>query len=284
MIKNKILVTGASGFIGSALVRSLAERKIPFITLDEGQNDVTKKESFDFPFSNQVAHVIHLAGKTFVPDSWIDPDSFIHVNTQGTENVLEFCRKNGCSISYISAYIYGNPVINPINEDHPVNVNNPYALSKKMAEEICLFYARHFHVPVSIIRPFNVYGKGQNSAFLIPEVIKQATSSAKIHVKDLVPKRDFIYVDDLVDLIIKTFEKKAQGIFNAGFGKSFSVKELIDTVQKVLNTQLPVSGDNVERKNEISDTVADISKARKELQWSPATDLETGIRKMIGQA
>jgi nucleoside-diphosphate-sugar epimerase len=279
MTRNKILVTGATGFIGKTLCRILSEKNIPFISHDKIGLDITVPESFNFSGSEEISTVIHLAGKTFVPDSWKNPAEFIKVNVIGTQNVAEFCRNHQAQLIYVSAYIYGDTNRNPIKEDHPANVNNPYALSKRMGEEIALFYHSVFNVSVSIVRPFNVYGPGQNEMFLIPEVIRQVKKGNEILVKDLFPKRDFIYVDDVVGMILKILETRKQGIFNAGCGKSYSVKELIDCVQEVAGTTLVVKSENKIRDNEISDTIADISKAKKELNWVPQFDLKTGISK-----
>lgn len=281
MVKDKILVTGATGFIGKALCRILSEKNISFISHKQIGLDITKPETFQFKGEDEISTVIHLAGKTFVPDSWKNPTEFMSVNAIGTQNVAEFCRKHQARLIYISAYVYGNTNQNPINENHPTNVNNPYALSKKSGEEICLFYQEIFNVPVSIVRPFNVYGPGQNEMFLIPEVIQQLKVGKSIKVKDLSPKRDFIYVDDVAGIILKILETKKQGIFNAGTGKSYSVKELIDIIQEVAGTSLPILSENITRSNEISDTIADISKAKSELGWMPTYDLINGISKMM---
>lgn len=281
MSQEKILVIGANGFIGKSLVKQLTKNGIPFITHKDVGIDITQPSSFKFNDSGEIKHVIHLAGKTFVPDSWKIPNEFLQVNTLGTQNVAEFCKENKTSLTYVSAYIYGSKVVNPIAEDHPIDLNNPYALSKKLGEDICLFYADNFKVPVSIVRPFNVYGIGQNEAFLIPEVIQKAKTCDRIEVKDLSPKRDFIYVDDVSDLIIEIYKKNIQGIFNAGTGISYSVEELIKLVQKILNKNLPVVSENIQRVNEISDTVANIEKAKKIVGWSPKNSLEEGLKKII---
>lgn len=281
MEKSKILVTGATGFIGKSVCRLLSEKNIPFISHDSVMLDVTDSNSFNFSGANEIKAVIHLAGKTFVPDSWKNPSEFMRVNANGTMNVAEFCKKTNAHLIYVSTYIYGNTKKNPINESHPADVNNPYALSKKMGEDIALFYQKTFNLQVSIVRPFNVYGPGQNEMFLIPEVIKQVKQGIEIKVKDLNPKRDFIYVDDVAGIILKILETKSQGIFNAGSGKSYSVKVLIDCIQKVAGTSLRVISENTIRSNEISDTVADISKAKSELGWTPVYDLEEGLNKLF---
>jgi nucleoside-diphosphate-sugar epimerase len=277
-VKNKILVTGSSGFIGSELCTFLESKNEIVIRTDSAKEKVQDRTSFEKYSGQEIKHVFHLASRTFVPASWEQPLDFFEVNVTGTANVLDFCRKNNIPLTYVSAYIYGEVRNNPISESTPVNPNNPYALSKKLAEDLCLFYSDYYKMKISIVRPFNVYGPGQNSSFLIPYVIDQAIHNSSIKVKDLVPKRDYIFLSDLVELIYLVFFKNAEGIFNAGSGTSFSVQHVVDTVQKVLGKSLPVHSEQQVRVNEISDTVADISRAKKILGWSPSTRLEEGIR------
>src|SRR5207237_1415928 len=150
-----------------------------------------------------VHYVIHLAGKSFVPDSWKDPQEFMRVNAEGTRNVLEFCRKNNIPLIFMSSYVYGIPVRLPIDENHPVTPSNPYAQSKYEAEKICIMYAEKYKIPVTIVRPFNIFGPNQPEHFLIPKIIQQAldVSSTRIELQDLSPRRDYIYMDDLLDAI-----------------------------------------------------------------------------------
>ena len=127
--------------------------------------------------------------RTFVPDSWDDPQAFCQTNVLGTVNVLEFCRKKRIPMTYVSAYVYGHPDSLPIARDSAIRPSNPYALTKRLAEEACEFYASAYDLPVTTIRPFNVYGIGQAEHFLIPAIISQALDSGeKIVVKDLAPE------------------------------------------------------------------------------------------------
>ena len=105
------------------------------------------------------------SARTFVPDSWSAPLSFYEVNLLGTVNVLEFCRARGASLTLVSSYVYGPPARLPIAEDEPLCAFNPYSHTKILAEETSLYYQRQFGVPVTIVRPFNVYGPGQDADF-----------------------------------------------------------------------------------------------------------------------
>ncbi len=279
--KNKtILITGSKGFIGKHLVNQLEKLSdLKIIEFDIEDGDIA---GYKFDLS-KLDHVIHLAAKTYVPLSWEDPYSFYKTNFLGTLNVLEQCRKYNASLTYISAYVYGNPDYLPIDENHTLKAANPYMHSKIAAESICKFYAENYNVPVTIIRPFNIYGPGQSNNFLIPKIIKQVISdSREISVFSLKPKRDFVYIDDLVDSIIHSMEMKYRfEIFNIGSGISYSVEEIIKTCLNITNFQKKIVCENNERKNEINNVVANIEKAKKMLNWSPSTTFENGLKKII---
>jgi len=135
---------------------------------------------------------------------------------------------------------------------------------------------------ISIIRPFNVYGIGQPKDFLIPSLISQIKNSNIIKVKDLEPKRDYVYIDDLITAIISSVNTiNGYKIFNIGSGESYSVAELIQTLQKIAGTNLSIESLNERRKDEIMNTVADISKAKLELNWQPKITLYQGLSTLI---
>ncbi len=144
-------------------------------------------------------------------------------------NVLEFCRIRGASLTLISSYVYGPPARLPISEDEPLVRFNPYSHTKILAEETGLYYQRQFGVPVTIVRPFNVYGPGQDRRFLIPTILTQAIDpgQAAIVVADLRPRRDYIFIADLIDLLIQHSVPEGRGHFNAGSGSSWGVDEVI---------------------------------------------------------
>ncbi|NNC85361.1 MAG: NAD(P)-dependent oxidoreductase [Bacteroidia bacterium] len=277
-----ILVTGSNGFIGSSLTRHLSQLGYKICEHNLSDGDISKDGSLRFCEDLKIDHVFHLAARTFVPDSWTHPQEFIRSNVLGTGQVLEFCRKTGAALTYISAYLYGAPESLPITENTPLKPNNPYALSKCMAEEQVEFYAKQYKVRSCIIRPFNIYGIGQDSNFLIPHVIHQVLHEKNIHVKDLEPKRDYVYLDDLVEALAKTVQyKKEFGVFNISSGNSFSVKDIIDVVQKLAGTNKEIVSEKQTRRNEIMDTRADNSLAKNELKWEPYHSFEEGMKKCL---
>lgn len=280
---SKILVTGASGFIGRALTSRLKVQGRDVVPVDSADGDIASRETLAKFEQENIAHVFHLAGKTFVPDSWDDPQAFCQTNVLGTVNVLEFCRKRRIPMTYVSAYVYGHPDSLPISESSAIRPSNPYALTKRLAEEACEFYASAYELPVTTIRPFNVYGIGQAENFLIPAIINQALDGGeKIVVKDLAPKRDYVYLEDLVSALLATLDKPGgYRVYNIGSGVSLSVQEVIDAIQGIADTQKEVVCDNAVRTNELMDVVADITKAGNELGWQPGHSFHAGIENII---
>ena len=272
---SKILITGSNGFIGKYLISKLTETLHDVITLNKTNGDIADANTWNSLPSVDI--VIHLASKTFVPDSWANPSEFINTNLNGTICCLEYCRKHNSKLIYFSSYLYGNSKDIPINEQSKLLITNPYALSKKMAEDSCIFYHNNFAIDIIILRPFNVYGPGQSNLFLIPLIINQIYSKNVINVMDLSPKRDFVFIDDVYTAILKALNLHGFNIFNIGSGKSYSVMEIINITQKLANTSLNIVSGFSERNNEISDTIADISNARKILKWIPKWTIEDGI-------
>ena len=279
---SRVLVTGATGFIGRHLVAELQRRAQPVVALGSGEGDIADPLTLKKFDGLDCSWVVHLAGKTFVPESWVDPVAFFRTNVLGTASVLEFCRRNGFPLTYLSAYLYGQPDHLPITESSPVRPNNPYAQSKFQAELACRFYAETFETPVTVIRPFNVYGEGQDPKFLIPSLLQQALGEDCFRVKDLTPKRDYVYVDDLVEALLLSRDRiSGYQVLNIGSGYSLSVAEIIEVIQQVTQQRKKIICDAEVRVNEMSDVVADISKARECLGWTPRHSLADGIRKIV---
>ena len=277
----KIAVTGSTGFVGSHLTKRLKALCHDVIDIDIKKGiDITDRKQLESlePFDI----LFHLAAKSYVPDSYKDPWSFFCVNIIGTLNALELCRSHKARMVFISSYLYGSPQYLPIGENHPTAAFNPYAQSKLISEQLCCSYNRDFHLPVVIVRPFNLYGPGQTKNFLIPTIVSQA-KSGKIILSDPAPKRDFLYIDDFIDLLMKLIDYRSNDcqVFNAGSSKSFSVREIAEIVCRLINRNIRVEFTGNKRPAEIADTVADISKAKEILNWQPKIPLEDGLKSLI---
>ena len=274
-----IFITGHRGDIGSLLKDRLELKGYQVVVQNNPQLRLEDGNYFDdIPNPEKIDVLYHLAAKTFVPLSWDKPDEFIKSNVLGTSKVLEFCRKYNIKLIYISSYAYGIPQYLPIDENHSVLSVNPYALSKNMAEELCVFYGKNYNLKYNIIRPFNIFGSLKNKALLVPEIIEQINHKDAIKVKDLTPKRDYLFIDDAIDFFITSINKFTNDIYNLGSGQSYSVKQIVDTCQKVWGTQLPVISSDTVRKNEIPETKASINKAKNVFGWEPKYNLLTGLK------
>ncbi|MFA6582262.1 MAG: NAD(P)-dependent oxidoreductase [Paludibacter sp.] len=279
----KILITGYSGFIGSYLLKGLNKNEHELVLVDIANNT-------DICDWQQVKHftgidiIIHLANLSFVPASYEEPKRFYETNYLSTLNMLELCRLNDAKMIYLSSYMYGQPLYQPINENHPIQAYNPYSQTKVICESLCEGYNRDFNVPITIFRPFNIYGKGQNPDFLIPSIIQQA-QNGKIIIRDDRPKRDYIHVEDIISAIITAInikdENKSIKKYNLGSGISYSVKEIIDIVRGFYDSKIEYICTHEIRANEVLDTIADISKIKKEMDWEPKISIEEGLRKML---
>lgn len=271
------LITGSEGFIGKYLVRELKKNKCRIIKFDSSnKKDITKwKDVQSIP---KVDVVFHLAARTFIPWCIKNPKETYEINTQGTLNILKYCRKHDAKLVYPSSYVYGMPEYLPIDENHPLKPNNIYTKSKLMAEKLCINYHKDYQLNCTILRTFNIYGPGQRNDFLIPSIVRQIKENNKIMLKDPAPKRDFIYVIDVIRALIKAANYKKFGIFNIGYGKSYSVEQVVKNLVKIHGKKIHVDYTNEKRKNEIMDCYADISKAKKELGWKPTVNLDTGLK------
>ena len=277
-----ILITGSKGFIGRALVHRFKQMGEDYhiLEFDLDQGDISTMMP-PFPHAD---HVFHLAGLSFVPLSWEKTADFYRVNVCGIVNILDYCRKNSAGLTFISAYVYGIPEYLPIDEKHPVKPNNPYMHSKVLAESLCSFYTEQFGLNITVLRPFNIYGPGQRSEFLIPEILAQVRNpdSGEIVVNDVRPKRDFLYINDLVEALLLTFlHNDKPGIYNVGSGTSFSVGETIELIMSLTGTKKKIVSTGKGRKNEIPDIRADYSHISGQLGWVPRVSFREGLKKLI---
>ena len=277
---SKVLITGSDGFIGSFLFNRLQE-------LGAEVKGVDLKSGFDITDWSHIEQlekvdvVYHLAAIMGIPFAIENPRIVYNVNIGGTLNILEYCRLNDISkLIFATSYVYGEPEYLPVDENHPINPTNPYTRSKIIGEELCRGYCEDHDISCVILRPFNIYGPGQNEEFLIPTIFHQLRTENKIVLKDPEPRRDLIYVTDMIDAYLRSleFQDSKFEIFNIGCGESHSVSEIVNEVLQVSGKEVEVEYVNDRRPNEIMDTVANIDKAKHKLNWSPKIDLRTGLK------
>lgn len=297
----KILVTGGAGFIGRWVVKKLAESSDIWVldNLSNGKEenllefrnklkdfvigDIRDTKILKTIFKNKFDICIHLAADINVQSSIDDPKETFESNITGTFNLLEEARKAGTKFIFISSALVYSSANRPINESHPLKPASPYAASKIAGENLAFSYYFTYNLPVVVLKPFSAYGPFQKSNMeggVVSIFIQKSLDNQPLPVfGDGTQTRDFIYVEDCAEFIIKAaFSDKAIGeIINAGSGSDISIKDLallISNDQKMIKL-VP----HHHPQAEIQKMVCDDSKASKLLGWVPKTSLKDGIIK-----
>lgn len=276
-----VLVTGHTGFLGAAVIDRFRETGRAWVGASRGAGvDLERPDALD-GFA-PTSCVIHLAGRVAVLESWDRPAEFHRANILCTLTALEFARRWQASFVYISSYMYGIPHTPLIAEDHPLDMRNPYAWSKRAGEILAESYARMFGLRVVVLRPFNVFGPGQPRHQLVPYVVDQAVAGDTIEVADLTPRRDWLWSGDFARAVEAVVEHTPPGysIFNLGTGHPLSVQDVIDAVIAVVGPRRVVCR-NQARPNEIPHAICDNRHFAATFGWQPATTLQEGIVRLL---
>jgi len=224
--------------------------------------------------------IIHLAALTDVSYCQNNPVDCFQVNVYGTQNMIEIARKINSKFLYLStSHVYGIPKALPIKEDHPRNPTSIYSASKLAGEIVCESYANSYDMDVSIIRLFSVYGPKSPEHLVTSRIILQSLKNDSIKLGNLYPKRDFIYIKDVV-CAIELVLKKTSGLstYNIGSGKSYSILELCNVLQKISGRKIRIESiKSKARKNDVNNVISNNSKIRK-LGWKPKTYIDSGLK------
>lgn len=298
-MSERVLITGGTGFIGEQLVSRLAEGSREIAVLKHTQpfsesvqtsdvrvvkGDVTEFETL--PSFEEYDTVVHLAGKISISDSVDNPSTTFKINIHGTENVLERTRLDDVNkfLYLSSASVYGNPETLPIPEEAATNPLHPYAASKLAGENMLEAYTHSYEMNSASARVFTVYGPGQKSDNLLPEVTQQLEKGTDtIELGNLKPTRDFIYIEDVAEAIVILLNNLEEGyeVYNIGSGNETSVEEIVRQVLIATGSTATIAP-NTGRKDEIEieRMVSDCTKLRN-LGWEPKYDLEKGIQATV---
>lgn len=298
-MKNKILVTGADGFIGSHLTETLVRAGYEvkaFVLynsfnswgwLDHCAADVKGKfEVFagDIRDPHGVKEamkdcdaVLHLAALIAIPYSYHSPDTYVDTNIKGTLNVLQASRELGVRrvVHTSTSEVYGSARFVPITEEHPLQGQSPYSATKIAADQLAYSFYASFHLPVVVARPFNTYGPRQSARAVIPTIITQIASGKKeIKLGAVSPTRDFNFVKDTVAGFIAVLEsdKGCGEVINFGSNFEISVGDTARLIAEVMNTDIEILTDEVRLRpthSEVERLWADNSKARELFGWAP---------------
>ena len=299
-MKKRSIITGGAGFIGSNLTDHLVRIGHKVIVLDNfvsGKKknlshikkqdvkiikiDISKSKNLDKYFKG-AHYVFHLAALAQIIPSIKNPKKYFKNNVIGTLRVVEAAKRAKIKkfVYAASSSCYGTPKKLPTSEKDKIDLKNPYAATKFIGEEIVMRYASMFKMPNISLRFFNVYGprlniSGQYSAVIGNFLSQKKNNKALTIVGDGTQTRDFIHVDDLINACVKVIKsKKINKIYNLGSGKKTS----INTIAKIFSGKKKFIAN---RPGEAKNSLADISKIKKDTKWKPAISVEEGIKRLL---
>jgi len=308
-VGNKILITGATGFIGSHLTEFCVEQGYEVRAYDRYnpnnnwgwlENSEYKNEievilgdirDYDSVYDamKECDAVFHLAALIGIPYSYVSPLAYIRTNIEGTYNVLESAKQLNLSHILITSTseTYGTAQYVPIDENHPLVGQSPYSASKIGADQLAISYYRSFELPIKIVRPFNTYGPRQSARAIIPTIISQVfNNKQEIKVGNIKPTRDFTFVKDTVNGFMEIY--KSQNLFgevtNIGTNIEISIENLIKLITRLMNQNIDIAVDAKRIRptdSEVERLCCDNSKLMNNTFWKTVYSLETGLKETI---
>ncbi len=308
---NKILVTGADGFIGSHLTEELIKqgyevRAFVFYNsfnswgwIDSFPEDIKNKiEIFagDIRDPNGIRvamescdTVFHLAALIGIPFSYHSPDSYVDTNIKGTLNILQAAKLLNTKRVLVTSTseVYGTAQYVPIDEKHPFQGQSPYSATKIGADRIAESFFRSFELPVTIVRPFNTYGPRQSARAVIPTIISQLLNGIEeIILGDLTPIRDFVFVKDTVNgfIEIAKSQKTIGEEINIATQSEISIGDLAQTIINIINPQAKIICDKQRirpEKSEVKRLCGSNEKLKKLTNWQQVYSLKDGLKETI---
>ena len=303
-------VTGADGFIGSHLVEALvaAGHRVRALSLYNSfgrwgwldQIDARVMQSVEV-ITGDVRdttvvrramqgsqYVMHLAALIGIPYSYLAAQSYVDTNVSGTLNVLQAARELNVEkiIHTSTSEVYGSAQQVPIDENHRLLAQSPYAATKIAADQLALAYHATYGLPVIVLRPFNTYGPRQSARAVIPAVISQLANGAReIKLGALEPTRDFNYVADTVGAFCAALASSAYGeVINVGSGFEISIGEVARMIAGVMRKDTPIVSDPARvrpQASEVARLVANADKARRLLDYAPGYGGRAGLQQGI---
>lgn len=310
MKNKKVLITGAGGFIGSHLTEALVREGAivkAFVhynsrndyglieDLDKDVQDSIEVISSDIADPVSVYNVMkdidivyHLAALIGIPYSYHSPNSYVETNIKGTLNILNAARELDTSkiVHTSTSEVYGTAIYTPIDENHPLQAQSPYAATKIAADKLAESYYLSFNLPVTIIRPFNTYGPRQSLRAVIPTIISQALKSNKIKLGNTSTVRDFNYVKDTVSGFIRVAQCDYNNghVTNIGSGIGVTINQLVEKISIILNCELSIETDEDRfrpEKSEVYKLICNATNATELAGWKPEYTLEEGLKETV---
>lgn len=295
----RVIVTGASGFIGRHIVKKIKDTgyEVIGITKTSSKNKLDIDKVYKIGLSDQEELnnvlqtndiVLHLAWSSVPSSSESNSEEDVISNIPASLNFIEACTRNKVShFIFLSSggTIYGNAEYLPIDEKHPTKPISPYGIDKLMVEKYLHMYSHRFGLPFTILRPSNVYGpnyrldKGQGVVGYWLESIYKNEPIDIIKGGDII--RDYLHVDDLAELIrIVIAQPIGNQIFNVGTSVGTSLFELLEIIQNLTNREIKLS-EVPKRKFDVDTNILSFDKLKKQLNWQPKVDLVEGIKRLV---
>ena len=299
-INMKILITGINGFIGGHLANSLIEKGHSVKGLDIQEEskisglenyfkgDVLDKEAVKRAMQG-VEAVVHLAAKTSHQDIVDNRFETLQINFLGTTNVLDFFLNSETAKKFIyssSGKVYGDIKFLPLTEEHPALPLNILGKSKFITERLIDFYSAESSKSFIVFRIFNVFGSGQKESFLIPNILNQLKSANRVNLGNTKPRRDYIYIKDVVSAFVSALEKKVDigfSVFNVCSGKDTNAEEIVSIVSQIKKqpTEMNINQSLFVRLDEKEIEYGSFNKIKNVIGWEPSFSLERGLEEMI---
>ena len=301
----KILITGATGFVGSHLSELCVEKGFEVAAFDRynpnynlGWLEKSKyKDDINFSFGDIRDYdsvlktmkgckiVFHLAALVGIPYSYLSPQAYLKTNVEGTYNILESSKNLDIEQTIITSTseVYGTAKYVPIDEKHSLTAQSPYSASKISADQLALSYFNSFKLPIKVIRPFNIYGPRQSSRAVIPSIIIQALNNKKeIKLGNVEPSRDFTFVTDTCKAFLEILKMKEffGNVLNVGTNTEYTIEEIAKKILTKLNSKAIINKDNKRVRSansEVTRLVCDNSKILKHTKWKPEVKIEKGL-------
>ncbi len=300
----RILLTGATGFVGGCLLERLTrigghdlyslQRYVPgrsAIGDDRGVKIVSCDLRDQFAVKSAVRDVqpeavCHFASVSPVAYSYDHPNEVLDTNLTGTVNLAESCLREVTGFKHFlfasTSETFGNGPL-PKQEDTPQAPNSPYAVSKQAAEKYVLYMSNAYKFPVTILRPFNTYGRRFNTDFLVERMLVQMLRDDVVKLGDAAPERDLLYIDDHVDAYLTCLAKPEASIgqvFNFCTGVRTSVRTLAEKMRAITGFRGEILWNTIPRRPlDIQVVYGDAGKAKSVLGWEAKVKLDEGLRR-----
>jgi nucleoside-diphosphate-sugar epimerase len=285
----RVIVTGASGFIGHNMVRRLSKLKAETLVIDRVQ-PAEHFPNVEFEWADlrhlnkeyEADFLIHLAAVTNAGYAERYPMETYETNVLGTVNLMNHVRISRRILFPSTALIY-KASSEPIAEDAELDQSSNYALSKTIGEEILKFHSNRQQVDYTVVRFFNVFGPGQLPMYIIPQVLRQIIEENKVVVRNGAVMRDMLFVDDCIDAVLRlaVTPKAANDVFNIGSGEIVTISDIARQAIRV-SGRTDIEYTDLEETIDFSPTaiMANINKVTSTIDWMPRVSLADGLKRM----